>query len=442
MNNATTIDYCKHFFITRGHPLYEKPIEKAFFGCKDIEEITIPKTWTYIPANCFSGCVSLKRINCEGEIKYIDFGAFRECFHLETIDFQAPMLDYFYSHIENKTLVHEQSIDTCFGIKDLDICGVIVDDTDLNYYGIWDVFEYKMYYAPKDDEYKIGCLVKCKNRPVVIKNELPNNSTSFKWFKLFECSIIGTYSEKEINQISKRKSSIYQYYMGLYQYNNDILEFIEQKKNYVDSINIEDVINNYHSIVDEQCRTKVGDNDDWFLDIYTGTNISDVYIDKLLPKESIHQTESIYGGYPSWRHEEYEYRDGKKWVVTSGIDYNRREIEKRNETIREQAKKAYSSKEHLKAIVNNQILQLIESNHTVKSELQIERAELLISKCKKDTDYFVWEKDGTPIGRYTKKHIPYSELIELIDSIGLSFSIYELKQQPPLFQKTSNKTSR
>lgn len=441
-NKRPNTDYCNNVFILQGHPLYEKPEEKAFSGCKYMQEITIPDTWTYIPKYCFSGCSSLKIIHGGKNIKYINTGAFAGCTSLNTLDFQAPFLHYIQNNYYNKANISEQSIDRCFEIKEKNFYGVIIDDSDPLYNGVWDVIEHTMFYSKKELDYKKGDLVKCTYKPVVIKEEPSNGKTLFRWFNQHQCAILGYYTtDKNADGILDKHLAVYYYYKKLYQYDNNIISFIEKNKEYIATIDIEDVINNYKSSIDENCIRRVGKDDIWTLNIHTGTIISDIYIDKILPPESIHEEEYTYGGYPTWRHQEEEYRNGQKWIITKGIDYNREEREKRNEEIRINARKTYSQEEHLKAIINNTINNLLETYYIVKSELQVERAECLISKCRKDTDYIVCEYNGNPIGKYVTKHIPYTEFIELINKSGLHFSIMELKSYKRLFFRQDNKGS-
>lgn len=74
----------------------------AFYGCKNLESVTISSVLNEIPAYSFSNCVSLNKVYIPYSVNYIQMKAFENCVHLS--DVEIP---------ESVTSIHNTAFDGC-----------------------------------------------------------------------------------------------------------------------------------------------------------------------------------------------------------------------------------------------------------------------------------------------------------------------------------------
>ena len=63
----------------------------SFEGCKELKQVTIPKTVTGIGGSAFKDCASLKSIVIPDSVEYIGYDAFRNCKNLESVTLSAGL---------------------------------------------------------------------------------------------------------------------------------------------------------------------------------------------------------------------------------------------------------------------------------------------------------------------------------------------------------------
>jgi len=102
----------------------------AFYGCRSLESVTLPKTCTKVGDMAFAGCSSLKTVEYQGKLASIGFCSFANCSELTTFDYTgtgassltnigecAFWNDRKLSHLDSGTIVNVNvgSFWNCFG---------------------------------------------------------------------------------------------------------------------------------------------------------------------------------------------------------------------------------------------------------------------------------------------------------------------------------------
>lgn len=151
--------------------------------------------------------------------------------------------------------------------------------------------------------------------------------------------------------------------------------------NYIDSLNIEEIIESYTVSINEHIRTKIGDDDTYTLNefAYSDANPSDVYLGKLLPSYSKETKESGYCTFSYMTDKEKEtYKDKEK-------------------SVKFEAMRQYSKREHITSLIDAYIRYLYRRTNIYQEVLEAvnffnKNREYIRSSMSWDSNYsFYWD---------------------------------------------------
>lgn len=322
----------KHVIIPQGTRLSERMFERNHI----VETITLPDDIDSLPNFFCHDCKRLRAIYGGRNIKIVCRDTFKGCLQLHHLDFIPQIGCKTYKNRYSK----EYSIEIIRELKSEDFghCyqsnpkqfGYILHKQDKEYL-IWDIIEKRFVFAVVDNNIPLYSYVSffCKysiyfdttNSQLNIERNYVNDvciESDEDAEKLIWSYDIKAYLEDGFSYIKKI----------------NIMNNIA--KCYIESIDIDKIIESYIISIDEHIRYKIGGDDTYTIKetAVSAANPSDVYLAKLLPSYSKETSDS---GFCTFSYMSTEEKNSYK--------------EKEN-AIKAKAKKTYSDREHLSSLMD------------------------------------------------------------------------------------------
>lgn len=280
----------KHVIIPEGIKLFER----MFQYNNIVETITLPDDITFLPKYFCFGCKNLKAVLGGRNVKVVSYNTFENCSQLHHLDF-IPKIGYWaydrFSKEYNLKIVRElRNTDFCnsYSINDKQY-GYVLHKQN-NEYLIWNITAKKYVYAVIHSDIPLYSYVEFLYKYSMI---FDTNNASLNIERNFVDNI-SLASDEDVDKfinIDDAKA----YINGCFSYIKKINAMKETVINYIDSLNIKEIIESYTVSIDEHIRTKIGDDDTYTLNefAYSNANPSDVYLRKLLPSYSLKKQEKV-----------------------------------------------------------------------------------------------------------------------------------------------------
>lgn len=339
--------------------------EHMFQDCS-FEKIILPKCIKVLPDYAFFGCKNLKEITGEG-IEKVSYNALKNCPNLSYLKFNDKINS---KHVE-KLLNDKNSSDSYF----LSRCGIIISNDDYFSY-IWCFTDFKFYYTERlDDSFYLKVVYFYRSDKRVV-NKVNNGTffikSSYTDFLAEDIQLEGFIATSKLykttseygHDIIDLQSKAIILYENLQKYYKEAIKqkTIEYDK-LVNSLNIENIISSYKTTIIDHVTTKLGGDDRLDSEITRNTIYSDPYIDMLLPP--FHRAYREYG-----------------YTIMCTSKEEKEMYKNEDEKIKENARKAYNKKQHIKCLVDNYVYQLKNNHVEIEEFLHIEFAKSIFQQIK------------------------------------------------------------
>lgn len=301
--------------------------ESAFTNCKNLQKIVLPESINTIKPYTFSHCVSLFYINLPEAVRSIERYAFNKCLSLRVINGGTSLIfidAYAFkdcNFIFNEQLLRRSSKNDLIYTNKISIfqeytLGILVNESL-----IWSPQFGEIYCKTQNRPFLHGSIVcfPIFHEQILFKengancffdnirkttdtvyfvldtlNKLETNmSVSFSYTDSLKMIIKG--SNKNI-EFDKSSSDLIEFILCkppvLNKQKMDIL--LEDSIKYVQSLDVTDAINSYSIILECHFRHKIGGDDTYSETYFYKSNISDIYLDTLLPNKTVKQSDSGY----------------------------------------------------------------------------------------------------------------------------------------------------
>lgn len=366
----------KHVIIPEGTKLSER----MFQYNNIVETITLPDDITFLPEYFCFGCKNLKAVLGGRNVKVVSYNTFENCSQLHHLDF-IPKIGYWaydrFSKEYNLKIVRELRItDFCNSYSMNDKQYGYVLHKQNNEYLIWNITAKKYVYAVIHSDIPLYSYVEFLYKYSMI---FDTNNASLNIERNFVDNI-SLASDEDVDKfinIDDAKA----YINGCFSYIKKINAMKETVINYIDSLNIKEIIESYTVSIDEHIRTKIGDDDTYTLNefAYSNANPSDVYLGKLLPSYSKKTRESGYCTFSYMTDKEKEtYKD-------------------KENTVKFEALHQYSKEEHITSLIDAYIRYLYRRTNIYQEVLDAvnilnKNREYIRSSMSWNSDYsFYWD---------------------------------------------------
>lgn len=329
-------------------------IRDAAFSGTRLEKVLLSDKITEIYDGAFSKCINLKEIIAKG-VKVIRYGALP--LSLSTLRLQFhPSFDYqyIYDYYKNTSSYRRSGI---------------VLDSDIRYSYVWCFDNFKYYYTEKLTENLINEIVTFNHtnrHEVRIEDGYCIISSNYNFFYADK---VEKKSPHDINYIFINEQDEAMDFYEKTRHLKSIKDMIHEFDSLVDSLNINEIIDSFHTTIKESVQSKVGGDDTFNSIIIRKAKYSDAYMETLLPSKSSSRRERGY---------------------TSHWDYTTEEqmesIKNEDEAFRYQAYEKYNKDEHKRYLIDNFVQNFINNRVSVEQYLHIEDA-------KKTFQYFLYPRE-------------------------------------------------
>lgn len=314
--------------------------EHAFQNCQYLRTITLPNDIDTLKSYVLFNCCNLLTVNGGKNIKKVCRTTFQGCPNLRFLEISSAELNESHLRLQN---------------NELSSIGIVVFSSK-QFLIIWDICRYEFFYSDIDSHTYDDKIVRFQIvEEINVHYENSGITLSRHMYKVKDISIVNT--EEELPHLEDNKRCAVLYYLKqLHVHNIPIKEKILNTTNYVDSIDIEKVVNNYKTSIHESIITKVGGDDRYYQEIDRRTIISDAYIDSLLPP--LHST----------------FKESGYTTFSYMSSQERKHIEEDDENMKQNAQKTYDRMKHIDTIVDAYISTLIEANICIETYLHLREA--------------------------------------------------------------------
>lgn len=292
--------------------------ERMFQGNKIVETIVVPDDVTFLPEYFCFNCPNLKAILGGKNVKAISYNSFVESTNLHHLDF-IPQIGYkrydpttkgFVTQIIRNLRINDFdfSYESC-----KDAFGYIIHK-QRNEYLIWDIKNKKFAYTVSTNLFPVFSYVKFTYVYAITYNEDLRFTDIERNYVENVCVENDEDREKVIFNDDLKK-----YILGELQLYSKISTMHKILSDYVQSLNIDSIIDSYTVSVEEFIRTKVGGDDTYFMTekAICDYNHSDTYLKKILPTYSNETRESGYCSFSYMSEEEKKkYKLNEKRIKT------------------------------------------------------------------------------------------------------------------------------
>ena len=383
----------KHVIIPEGTKLSER----MFQYNNIVETITLPNDVTFLPDYFCFGCKNLKAILGGENIKAVGYRVFEDSPKLHHLDF-TPQIGHYTTcpRIRQPIQRHSRPINIDFDRPYTPRKASLEIHGELNVHhfgteGVIDNLQSGYVLHKQNDEYLIWNVTAKKYVYTIIHAPIPLYS-----YITFLCKYLVIHSTEnhleiernlvdDVHIASDEDIEKFIYSGDAEAYINSRFSYIKKIKtmettivNYIDSLNIEEIIESYTVSIDEHIRTKIGDDDTYTLNESANSNAnpSDVYLRKLLPSYSKETEKSGYCTFSYMTDKEKEtYKDKEK-------------------SVKFEAMRQYSKGEHITSLIDAYIRYLYRRTNIYQEVLE---AVNFLNKNRKyirsfmSWDYYYWD---------------------------------------------------
>jgi len=376
MNEKIDWKINKHVIIPEGIKL----TERMFQYNNIVETITLPDNITFLPDYFCCDCKNLKAVLGGHNVKIISHYSFRNCRELYHFDF-IPQIGYpVYDKFSKKyslNVVRELKINDLIDeylIKKKQFGYVL--HKQKNEYLIWNLTEKKYVYAISNTPIPLYSYVEFFSK-FSIAYDTDKTQLNIERNLVYDVNLANNEDAEKFIYTDDAKA----YINGCFSYIKKISAMNKIVLNYVNSLNIEEIIESYKVSTEEYILTKVGGDDTYILeeDAHSNANPSDVYLGKLLPSYSKKTRESGYCTFSYMTEKEEElYKEKEK-------------------SIKLDAKRKYSKEEHVASLIDAYIKYLYHKTNIYQEVLEAanflnKNREYIRSSMAWDSDYsFYWD---------------------------------------------------
>lgn len=302
----------KHVIIPKGIKL----TERMFQDNNIVETITLPDDITFLPAYFCCNCENLKAVLGGHNVKIISNFSFRNCRQLYHFDF-IPQIGYpVYDRFSKK---YSLKIVRALKINDF-IDDYLMKEKQFGYvlhkqkseYLIWNITEKKYVYAISNTPIPLYNYVEFLSKFSIVC-DADKTQLNIERNLVYDVRIANDEDAEKFIYTDDAKA----YINGCFSYIKKISAMNKIVLDYVNSLNIEEIIESYKVSTEEYIRTKVGGDDTYILkeDAHSNANPSDVYLGKLLPSYSKKTRASGYCRFSYMTEKEEElYKEKEKSV--------------------------------------------------------------------------------------------------------------------------------
>lgn len=358
----------------------------AFENCKNLTEITLPKTIEYIKPKAFKNCSSLYKIsipnidiiqnstfeNCTAlqelilpkSLVSIEECAFKGCTKLESIkggiNIEKISKDAFNGCTNIKSLPFKKAIlkEDIFGQPKQKLFGIILSSRRTNI--IWSFSDFQFYHSKLDFDYEQEGEIVSFNQGEFVSFHSNGNSTLIEHNFINIATNISKVDNKKIISIPHH-DAIKMYLESPYKHLPKINVLYEKFKKQVDSLNIKDIINSYSTSVNESQNWKIGGDNTYHFKKDTSILYTDPYIETFLPTIHEERFESSYFDYSQ--------------IFNHNL---KKEQEKEDKSRKSYAKKHYSKKAHIATLIDHYIKSYHDEKMYIEKEIHLEFAKEIL----------------------------------------------------------------
>ncbi len=294
-----------------------------------VETITLPEDVDFLPDYFCSGCHNLRAIFGGRNIKMIGYGAFDGCEQLCHLDFMPQAIG---SQSWDKSLESIRELLPSDLGRDYARSGFgYVLRREKEAYLIWNVTNRKYAYAILDIDIPIYSCIEFSYKDSIVY-DVDKNQSYIERNQVSDIHLVNDEDTKNLIYADDIKAYI-----------DDCFPYIEKInsmevviRDYVDSLNAEEIIDSYTISIDEVFLTKVGGDDTYELTIssHCKAERSDAYWKKLLPSYYEHDRQTGYCRF-------YGMSDNEKKVYYE-----------KERSIKHDARDRYSKAEHVTTLIN------------------------------------------------------------------------------------------
>lgn len=310
---------------------------RSFSGCSTLRSIYLPDDIEKLSDFMFANCTNLVKVDGGRNIKWIEKGTFKGCKKLKYLSFHPRLIDSSFF-----TLLSPYREDDSYSGKGIVLCEI---DNDAI---IWDIKEYKFYCGEAH-----GLTDKLVEYDIANKVDV----------SYVEEGIIlnRTYKAVEIRDPRDYRSIEHP---ALFR------AFVNEITHYVNSLDMNNVIDNYETEIYERITTKVGGDDMYDWKVTRKTSTTDSYINKILPPF-------------------YEGNKERGYTTFSYMSNERRHFyENEGEKIKQNARKIYNKENHIDDIIDNHIQSLVNENINIEKSFRLNHAKDILDIFLKRNPYW------------------------------------------------------
>lgn len=357
--------------------------ERAFMHCSKLERIILPSHIDKLKDYTFFGCKDLKFI--EGcNLTSICRRTFGECFSLEVIPFFVDIAEYEKPRVNRFPRNRKFNLNFFFekDYYDSSQTGIVLH-CDGRYSYIWSFKNFHFYCIDKVLSKLINEFVTFKH-DYSISPRFKNNSTHFTpMYNLYRainikkicntsdigmlCGIAPYHISRYGDMVDEnnQRLAIDDVFSNNKYRDQPILDVVNKITSMVNSLDVNNIIDSYHTDVEEHTITKIGGDDRFYSSITRRSNYSDEYLKTLLPDKS-----TFYS--------DYGYTSPFYWPWTT--KEKRRSMDEEDALTRADAISQYSKIDHINCLLGLHVNRLIREKINLEKYCHIESVKMLFAK--------------------------------------------------------------
>ena len=384
----------KELDLSQCHNLEPQNIKRGAFSCYNLEVVHFPEQINILPYCAFSGCKNLKVV-CGSELlatyldeyneNYVNLdrgvhscqNCFEKCENLQFIQFSPQLTESGLNHLFRHHAYDADNIDNNSNSHYYDErCGIVLE-IDSFYSYIWSFTDFRFYLAKRMNYEFLNKLVNFyANHERVIEFEngkcwIHSNHNDFLAIGLekgFRYALNPKFN-KPMNRLGAITIENDQYLaIKLLEKHIpietiDIKEKITELESFVDNLDINSIIESYHSTRQDKSISRYRSDDEERISISRGSYYSDAYMDSLLPEEY------------------YESRRGFAETNNNRLcDMSNKELKEEDEEKKEIARKCYDKKEHKRVLIKAYFDKILNDESIIENCLHIKEARKLLER--------------------------------------------------------------
>lgn len=344
--------------------------DHCFQGNDTIRKCVLPRTITKLPSYAFMGCKNLTTLIAPG-LRTIVQNSLSGNFKLRRIIFSDKIV--------SERIIQILHNDDFFRTHSNPRAGIILD-IDENFIYLFSFENFKFYYTeinPNFNKFDFVSFTHDLSFSHSVECDgilLYGKYAEFHAIKLEDLGISSFYEFSNkytthssmglcVNTINLQQES-YQVLMHEIKekLNSDLRRNVSEIVSKIESLEIDEIIESYHTTISEWVKTKVGGNDTFYSVVSRGAKYNDPYLETILPTYYSYDKESAYTT-------RWDYADKTKWL-------------KEDEQIRKFALTKYNKEEHISFLLRHYVKSLVLESFKTEKYLHISRAIEVLEQTK------------------------------------------------------------